>query len=407
MKRFCHFALLALLTASSVSARQQNAALLAEMQKLEQDVVETYRNYLWLYYEEKQSVSELLIFEELLGVYIKRLKESYETMSLLGSPETVDSRDVAARTHIYRALTFLEKAPIDITYFEKACYDYYQALSLYEATDQVPAMFKPLPEPIFLGNRTFTRLIDLLDQKGKDLFEFGQVQLTLRNFKVTSPFDQNALELLRFNEVDSSSYTYKIGEERIKQGFRAAFQSHREENVNLALPAGTYFIRSKKDTRGDYVNLATLYVRPNQFIRYVVEPIADWVIFYETTGQGATPAPQISTEAAASSMEPNAETGPVTIGGRSTDEVLRVVKSVMGGFSSEEIDALPIPRSKDEFARGFAQIVASRFEGEYLSSWNRWTAAWNIAKAATESFAADSPVRSETIKLAYDTIRGL
>ena len=108
---------------------------------------------------------------------------------------------------IFRALPFLEKAPIDATYFEKACYDYYEALTLYESTDKVPVIFKSLPYSIRLGNKFYNRLIDLLDEKGKDLFQFGQIHLVLKNFKVTSPFDESSLEPVRFGLAASLVYT--------------------------------------------------------------------------------------------------------------------------------------------------------------------------------------------------------
>lgn len=413
-------------------AQQTYEVLLREMQRLERNVLDTYRNYLWLYYEEKQSAAELLTFEDLLGVYVKRLREAYETVALLGQGSVDEPRDIAARALIFRALTFLEKAPIDMTYFEKACYDYYDALILYEGTERVPVIFKRLPVSIQLGNKYYDRLIDLLDEKGSDLFQFGQVHIVLRNFKVTSPFDESTLELVRFSASDSSTYTYRMAERLLRQGFRAALQSNRAESVDLALPAGTYFIRSHKEARQDYINLATLYVRPNQYINYVVEPIADWVIFYETPGEFLAPAPPASAPKLLASTEavpirrdraPGAEPAADSIavpatkphsaktaaeaGFHSVDKIEGILRRLLDTWPADNIDELPITRSRDEFIESMAQIISTRVGGVYLTNWNQWTLAWNIAKSVTASFAPKTPVSLNTTRLAYEVLHQL
>jgi tetratricopeptide (TPR) repeat protein len=424
-------AFLFLFACQSSYAQQTYGILLHEMRQFETDVVETYRNYLWLFYEEKQSERELLAFEDLLGTYVQRLRQAYETMALLGPQNLDEPRDIAARALIFRALTFLEKAPIDVTYFEKACYDYYEALTLYESTDKVPVIFKNLPYSIRLGNTFYHRLIDLLDEKGKDLFQFGQIYLILKNFKVTSPFDENALELVKLNEVDSMAYTYRLADKRLKAGFRRALQSNRMENVSLALPAGTYFIRSKKAARNDYTNLATVYVRPNQYISYLVEPIADWVIFYEMPGNfqanGSTPEADLTairdtTLLADSTMIANSdvnaaadrtngiEKSPEEEGGanfHSVEKISRIIRNLLNNFPQDKVNELPITRTKNEFTRGLAQIISTRVSGEYLNSWNLWTQSWNIAKAVTEMFTANRAVSTPTIELVYGVIQNL
>lgn len=415
----------------NIFAQKTYDTLLHEMEQFETDVVETYRNYLWLFYEEKQSGLELLAFEDLLGIYVQRLRQSYETIALLGPKNLEEPRDMAARALIFRALTFLEKAPIDVTYFEKACYDYYDALTLYESTDNVPVIFKQLPFPIRLGNKFYTRLIDLLDEKGKDLFQFGQINLVLKNFKVTSPFDENALELIRLSEKDSAVYTYRLAENRLKATFRDALQSNRLESVSLALPAGTYFIRSKKAARNDYTNLATVYVRPNQYISYLVEPIADWIIFYETPGNdptnGSKPLAEVSILSDSTSLSDSTmiakgdfENAAINTNGseqpsdaavgvnfQAVEKISQTIQNLLNRFPQEKINELPITRTKSEFTRGLAQIISIRANGEYLNSWNLWTQAWNIAKSVTDMFAANRPVSTPTIELIYDVIQNL
>ncbi|MFQ5628039.1 MAG: hypothetical protein ACE5I1_04695 [bacterium] len=431
MRRLMLATIVFLLFCQNSFAQQTYNTLLREMEQLETDVVETYKNYLWLFYEEKQSAAELLAFESLLGIYVKELRQTYETMALLGPQNLEGPRDIAARSLIFRALTFLEKAPIDVTYFEKACYDYYEALTLYESTDKVPVIFKRLPYSIRLGNKFYNRLIDLLDEKGKDLFQFGQIHLVLKNFKVTSPFDEGSLELVRFSETDSLDYTYALAENRLRTGFQAALQSNRVENVSLALPAGTYFIRSKNAARSDYRNLATVYVRPNQYISYLVEPIADWVIFYEMPGgylsngnvqKAEVPAPadapilNDSTVVSSDSlttlkMQANgmgsASSGTFGENFHTIEKVSRIIQNYLAQFTPGELEKLPITRTKSEFVRGMAQIISSRVNGEFLNSWNLWTQAWNVAKSVTEMFAANRSVSTPTIELAFGVIRNL
>lgn len=415
-----------LLVFQSAFAQKTYDSLLREMEQFEADVVETYRSYLWLFYEEKQSSSELLAFEDLLGIYIVKLRQAYETMALLGQHNLEVPRDIAARSLIFRALTFLEKAPIDVTYFEKACYDYYEALTLYESTEKVPVIFKNLPYSIRLGNKYYNRLIDLLDEKGKDLFQFGQVQLVLKNFKVTSPFDENALELVKFNEADSAVYTYALAENRLREAFRTALQSNRTESISLALPAGVYFIRSQQAARSDYRNLATVYVRPNQYITYLVEPIADWVIFYEVPagyldGDELSQASPILAETtalfqdstASDSLASYAKSTPAPVNGamaesfHSVDKISLIVERLLNQAPQANLDALPINRDREAFIRGMAQIISTRISGEYLNSWNLWTQSWNIAKKVTERFAANRTVSTATIELTYAVVSQL
>lgn len=403
-------------------AQQTYDTLLRQMEKFEFVVIDTYRNYLWLYYEEKQSAAELLAFEELMGIYVKRLRQAYETMALLGPQSLEQPRDIAARALIFRALTFLEKAPIDISYFEKACYDYYDALTLYENSEHIPVIFKEMPHTIRMGNKTYRRPIDLLDEKGDDLFRFGQVHLVLRNFKVTSPFDENALELVRLRETDSTYYTYRIAEARLKEVFRRALQSNRTEEVSLALPSGTYFIRSKKAVRSDYVNLATLYVRPNQYINYLVEPIADWVIFYETpenflpggnetpAGETGKPAVQVGDSAVAFKGAtglngPNESPG--RIAAHSPETVASFIKAEIDQMPAEQVQALPMLPSRSDFIQTMARVISTRASGKYLTSWNLWTEAWNVARAVTKSVARGREVSQAAIELAYRVLSHL
>ena len=430
MKKIVAASLLFILAAVSLQAQNPSEAILREMRKFEDSALRTYKEYQWLYYAQKQSRAELLIFENLLSVYVKRLREAYETIALVGEEGIGEARDIAARAYIYRALTFLEKAPIDITYFEKACYDYYDALQLYEASDTVPVVFKRLPISIRIGNKYYDRLIELLDEKGEDLFAFGQVHIAMKNFKVTSKFDENMLQLVRVegDATGGSYYTYQLADQRLKNAFREAIQTGQPEDVYLALPAGTYYIRSQKDTPQDYRNLATLYVQPNQFTSYIVEPIADWVIFYETpeyvTGTSATAtgtmlaqAPLAETTVGDSNsgdgmggmatLSPDSLGQPAPGKHQTQESIARYLETVLENMPVEELDELPIPRTRKEFIQNLAFLVSNKVGGVYLNSWNRWTFAWNIAQETTKYFKPGAPVSVTTIKLVHNVIKNL
>ena len=413
-------------------AQNPTEQLLHEMKQFEKSIVSIYRAYQWLYYEEKQSQAELLSFEDLLGVYVKRLQQAYDTVVLIGQEGVDEARDITSRAYVYRALTFLEKAPLDLAYFERACYDYYEALQLYNRTSSVPVIFKPLPEPIRLGGKSYTRLIDLLDEKGHDLFAFGQVHLLLQNFKVTADFDEQGLQLIRAPSAtgDTIRYTYQIAEKKLKEGFHQAFQSAQPVNIYLALPAGTYYIRSATGrTPEDYVDLAKIFVQPNQFVSYIVEPIADWIIFYETpeyllktveSGGRADAADveisrlehsfaskvaqQISyrQEYATDSSEQMTEYHQDVQ--KRLQKIKSRLESVLDELSLQELEELPILRTRKEFIERLAHTVVNNLSGEYLSSWNRWTFAWNVAKEAMQNIDPDQPVPTVMVKIVYQAV---
>lgn len=420
ISKYLYFLLVLLLFQNPLAAQDDYDTLIHEMSNFERSAGATYKEYQWLYYEKKQSAEELLVFEDLIGVYVKRLREAYDTMALLSENNIVESRDIAARALIYRALTFLEKAPIDISYFERACYDYYEAMQLYENTDAIPTLFKQLPRRIRVGGRYYSRLIDLLDEKGRDLFAFGQVHISIQNFHVTSKFDPKNLQLVRHHSSarDSSFYTFRLAEDLLIEGFQTAMQTNRRNDLYLGLPAGTYYIRSRKKQNLEYVNLATIYVRPNQFIAYIVEPIADWVIFYETpeklvklnakdinslTIRDSTEHDSTNTPAVAATANTKSKQVNSTI--RSAEAIGNIVEKIMNDMSEKDLDSLPINRTRQEFVRGLSQMIIAKVRGEYMTSWNHWTMSWTIAKSITEYYAANRQVSLPTVKLTYDVIK--
>jgi hypothetical protein len=214
--------------------------LIPQMQLYESDIQSTYREYQKIYYEKKSSLAELRAFEDVISIYVSQILEVYETLSLSGFGQMETPRDIAARALVYRSLIYLEKAPLNPEYYEKACYDYYAALSMFDNSEKIPAIFKRLPDPILVGANEFTRLIDVIDHKGSDLYAFGKVELDLRNFKITTNLDIDDMEFIRIEcPPDKKKYTYYFAEERIKDTFKKVLANEARSSTFLALPEGS------------------------------------------------------------------------------------------------------------------------------------------------------------------------
>ncbi|MDZ7377256.1 MAG: hypothetical protein ONB13_11640, partial [candidate division KSB1 bacterium] len=228
---------------ASAHGQSLDRILLPQMERYENDIQNTYREYKKIYYEKKSSLAELRAFEDIISIYVSQLLEIYETLSLSGYGNLDRPRDIAARALIYRALIYLEKAPLNLEYYEKACYDYYQALAMFESSDAIPAIFKKLPNPVLVGAKEYTRLIDVIDFKGSDLYAFGKVNLNLRNFKITTNLDIDEMEFMRVaSPSDKMKYTYLLAEDRIKDTFKKVLVNDGRSSTFLALPEGSYFI---------------------------------------------------------------------------------------------------------------------------------------------------------------------
>jgi len=264
-------------------AQNLDRILIPQMERYESDIQSTYREYQKIYYEKKSSLAELRAFEEVISIYVSQILEIYETLSLSGFGDLEIPRDIAARALVYRSLIFLEKAPLNPEYYEKACYDYYNALIMFDHIENIPAIFKRLPEPILVGANEFTRLIDVIDYKGSDLYAFGKVKLNLRNFKITTNLDIDNMEFVRIEcPIDKKKYTYNSAEQLIKETFKRVLSNEGESTTFLALPEGSYFIRPKAHSNPTrHIFLSAIYVRANQQHDYFVEPLVDWFIMYE------------------------------------------------------------------------------------------------------------------------------
>jgi hypothetical protein len=196
---------------TGLAAQSIEDKLTPRMLAYEYDIESTYSEYQKLYYEKKSSEAELRALEQIISVYVDQILKIHNTLILSGTSNLYEARDIAARALIFRALTHIEKAPLSPFHYELACYDYYEALELYRHTREIPVMYKPLPRELWIGNRRYDRLIDLMNEKGKELFAFGRVEFVFYNFKVTSDMNANDLIFMRFKSSQTNmKYTFNL-----------------------------------------------------------------------------------------------------------------------------------------------------------------------------------------------------
>jgi len=142
-----------------------------QMIDYERDVVQAYHEIQKYLLESHNNQAELIAFEKLMSVYVERIFEIYSTLRRLKGYTLETYRAVVARALILRALTLLERADANPENYESACQDYRKALTLYQHSSTVPIMNKQLPYEIWVGRKLYTRLVDLLDDRGKG-FQF-------------------------------------------------------------------------------------------------------------------------------------------------------------------------------------------------------------------------------------------
>jgi hypothetical protein len=152
-------------------AQSTEARLEKQMIEYERYVVQAYHEIQKYINESNSNEAELVAFEELMSVYVERIFEIYSTLKRLKGYTLETYRAVVARALIIRALTMLERAEKSPKNYSLACQDYRKALLLYQQSSTVPIMNKTLPYEIWIGRKLYTRLVDLLDDRGKG-FQF-------------------------------------------------------------------------------------------------------------------------------------------------------------------------------------------------------------------------------------------
>lgn len=138
-----------------------------QMIDYEYDVVRTYNELQKFLHDCEPNISEQTAFENLLSIYVDRILEIFNTMQRLSGSTLETYRGVAARALIFRTLTYLEQSKTSSEHFKKATDDYKRALQLYQKGHNIPIMNKKLPYEVWIGKKIYTRLADLLDDKGK------------------------------------------------------------------------------------------------------------------------------------------------------------------------------------------------------------------------------------------------
>ena len=408
-------------------SQNQSSIFIERMRQHEHNILNAYLEYQKLYYEDKSRINELRAFEDLLTVYINQVMEIYETLNLSERKNEIP-RDSASRALIFKNLMFLEKAPLNVEYYEKACYEYYEALNLYEGTDAPPVVYKDLPQIIQTGARTYFRLIDLLEDKGKELNNFGKVNFTFRNFMVTANFDPEMLELIKIhnNPISIEHFTYDLAEARIKKAFARVFQETGEVQTYVALPQGTYVLRLNSGVKSDHTALSRFYVRPNQEQHYVMEPLADWIVLYETPtsrrpdyykfSRNQKTADSTSSQAKLTNGHSNGSSKGKGKN-KSLQETLKtnhlilvaeIVAEYMPKFEIKLIFDLNDPEIKDNAIQIIAESIVNYVESSaYYNKWNNWTISWEISNKIREILSPGSLVPIELVELIYSVLKEL
>jgi hypothetical protein len=270
--------------------------------------------------------------------------------------------------------------------------------------------------------------MDILDDKGGGLFDFGKVVISFRNFRVTANFDPQMIELIKVEDSDTpkSANTYLLASARIVNAFDEVFRKSREIETYVALPQGTYLLRLNTPSaqNNSYTPLTRFYVSANQEQFHILEPLADWIILYENptskrpdfykfrrTNQGADSAGLSSNfgfpthtngSAKSASNQPSGTTG--------THEQL--VSEIVSVYL-QQLDVKLMFDLNDPEIRGNAVQIISRAIVEYVESrafyneWNLWSASWDISKTVREVISPGSLIPIELVEMVYKVLREL
>ncbi|MFQ5709186.1 MAG: hypothetical protein ACE5HO_17150 [bacterium] len=153
---------------SGLRAQAIEMALEERMVSLERDVVRTYNELQKYLYENPEQENELSAFESLLSIYVDEILNLYDTFWRLKGTTLESHQNIAARSLIFRALTMLENTARNPENYKKACDDYKKALFLTQNELRQPLLSTKLPYEVWIGHKLYTRLADLLDNRGKN-----------------------------------------------------------------------------------------------------------------------------------------------------------------------------------------------------------------------------------------------
>lgn len=133
----------------------------------ESDLFRCYNEMQKFLLENDPVIAEMAAFENLLSIYTDLILEIYSTMERTTGVPLETYRAVAARALVFRSLTYLERSRSSKENFKKAIEDYQRALQLYRQ-NTIPILNQKLPYEVWIGQKMYTRLADLLDDKNKN-----------------------------------------------------------------------------------------------------------------------------------------------------------------------------------------------------------------------------------------------
>ncbi|MFQ5628038.1 MAG: hypothetical protein ACE5I1_04690 [bacterium] len=148
------------------------------MVKYEEKVLTTYQEMQALDKSEIAKV-ERVAFDSVLSAYSTRVLEIYETLNRIKGFTLENYRNIAGRALIFRALAFLEIANEVPQRLVQACSDYRRALILTKDS-KIPVINQQLPYEVWVEDRLYTRLADLLDDKDKSFILLKCMQQTTK-----------------------------------------------------------------------------------------------------------------------------------------------------------------------------------------------------------------------------------
>lgn len=170
MKTTCFSAVLLILFSlpSTSQAQAIEMRLEEQMVVMERDIVRIYNELQKFLHEDSRRGKELLAFESLITIYVDQVLDLYDTFYRIRGTTLESQQNIAARCLIFRALTYLERAEEHPVNYDKACEDYKKALRLAQNDLKEPLLSTKLPHEVWIGNKLYTRLADLLDNRSKN-----------------------------------------------------------------------------------------------------------------------------------------------------------------------------------------------------------------------------------------------
>lgn len=152
--------------ATEIQAQEIEASLEKLMVRYESKVIEVYQEMQALD-RSGRTHQERLAFDELLSGYTVRVLEIYKTLKRLKSITLENYKTIAARALFFKALANIDAAEGNSSKLDAACDDYRHALSLTRGA-KISVLSQTLPYEIWIGDRLYTKLAELLDDQDKN-----------------------------------------------------------------------------------------------------------------------------------------------------------------------------------------------------------------------------------------------